>query len=75
MKPAADAKLHLKVSSAPWVPIEEVRFVVNGKVVKKLSGAELTHPADPFGTADLIRFDGDVALSELVSRHTATPGS
>lgn len=64
--PPADAKLHLKVSAAPWVPVDEVRIIVNGNVVKTISGAELTHPADPFGTTGLLRYQGNLALSDLL---------
>ena len=71
LAPSADAKLHLKVSAAPWVPIEEVRIVVNGTVVKTLSGTELSHPADPLGpegVEGLVRYEGNLPLSELLSR-------
>lgn len=62
--PKATGKLHLRVTAAPWVPVEELRFLVNGAVVKTLGS--LPNPADPFGTAGLVRFDGEVALSELL---------
>lgn len=62
--PPADAELSLRVSAAPWVPITEVRIVVNGVVARTLA-AELTQPVDPFGTLAVIRFDGALALSEL----------
>lgn len=64
--PKAGASVHVTVSSAPWIPVEEVRFVVNGRVVKTVSG--LPPPADPFATAgDLVRYDGTVALDELLA--------
>src|SRR5205807_1713400 len=28
--------VHVTVTSAPWVPVQEVRFIVNGKVVKTM---------------------------------------
>lgn len=65
-KPAAGAKLKLKVSAAPWVPVTEVRFVVNGQVVKTLGPSALLQPQEPFGETELVRFDGEVALSELL---------
>lgn len=65
--PPKDAQLHVKISAAPWVPVQEVRFIVNGKVVKTLSGDALAAPADPFGTDGLLRFEGDIPLSELLS--------
>ncbi len=65
LRPAADARLAIRVSAAPWVPVEEVRIIVNGAVVRTLQ-AELSHPADAFGTEGVVRFDGDVALSEIL---------
>ncbi|HLL54970.1 MAG TPA: CehA/McbA family metallohydrolase [Myxococcaceae bacterium] len=65
-RPAAGAKLKLKVSAAPWVPVQEVRIVVNGVVVKTFDTSATT-PADPFGTAGLLRLDTEVALSELAT--------
>ncbi|MFL5319441.1 MAG: hypothetical protein ACJ790_07270, partial [Myxococcaceae bacterium] len=65
-KPAAGAKVKVKVTAAPWVPVTEIRFIVNGKLKKTINGAAISQPADPFGTAGLLRFDGDVALSELL---------
>ncbi|HYO69506.1 MAG TPA: CehA/McbA family metallohydrolase [Archangium sp.] len=71
--PAADAKLHLRISAAPWVPVEEVRIVVNGNVVKTLDGALLWHPTDPLGTQKpeeferVLRYDGSLPLSELLT--------
>jgi hypothetical protein len=65
--PSADARLHLKVSAAPWVPVDEVRVIVNGRPVKTLSGADLSPPGEAFGDAGLLRYEGSLALSELVT--------
>lgn len=62
--PAASDELLLRVSAAPWVPITEVRIVVNGQVARTLA-AELTQPTDPFGGAPVVRFDSSLALAEL----------
>jgi len=62
--PKPTGKLHVKVTAAPWVPVEEIRFLVNGAVAKTIGS--LPNPADPFGTTGLTRFDGEVALSELM---------
>lgn len=67
LQPKPGAELKLKVTAAPWVPVEEVRLVVNGKVVKTISGALIRKPADPFGEEGLVRFQGSVPLSELVT--------
>src|SRR6185503_10621248 len=48
-KPGPDARVRVRVSGAPWVPVDEVRFIVNGKVVKTVKGAEITKPTEPFG--------------------------
>lgn len=63
--PASDAVLSIRVSAAPWVPVEEIRIVVNGRVARTLS-AELSHPSDPFGTDGIVRFEGEVALAEIL---------
>lgn len=64
--PKADAAVKVKVSSAPWVPVEEVRFLVNGQVVKTVG--PLPPPEDPLATAgDLTRYQGEVSLAELVA--------
>jgi hypothetical protein len=64
--PSTGGRLHLRVTAAPWVPVEEVRIVVNGEVVRVLQGAELSRPADPFGTEGLLRYAGSLVLSELL---------
>ncbi len=64
--PRAGATVKVKVSSAPWVPVEEVRFIVNGVVKKVIGGLPL--PADPFAdNGSLVRYDGEVLLSELTA--------
>jgi hypothetical protein len=62
--PAAGASLRVKVSAAPWVPVREVRIVVNGRVA--WSGAPPVTPGDPFGATDLTRLDRTFALAELL---------
>lgn len=66
-RPDAGARVHVKVSAAPWVPVSEIRFVVNGEVVKTISGASLASPDDAFGTTGLLRFQGEVPLAQLVT--------
>lgn len=64
--PKSTAKVKVKVASAPWVPVEEVRFVVNGQVVKKVSA--LSPPPDPFATdGDFKRYEGEVVLADLLT--------
>lgn len=64
--PKTGASVHVTVSAAPWIPVEEVRFVVNGQVVKTVTG--LADPGDPFATSgDLQRIDTQVSLDELLA--------
>jgi hypothetical protein len=64
--PKAGARVHVTVSAAPWVPVDEVRFVVNGQVVKTVTGLE--DPGDPFATSGgLVRLDTQVSLDELLA--------
>lgn len=63
--PAPDAVLSIRVTAAPWVPVEEVRIVVNGRVVRTLA-EELASPVDPFGANGLLRYDGEIELSGLL---------
>lgn len=62
--PAKDGELIIKVTAAPWVPVDEVRIVVNGEIIKTIK--ELSRPADPYGVDGLVRLDTTVKLSELL---------
>ncbi|MEZ4338706.1 MAG: CehA/McbA family metallohydrolase [Sandaracinaceae bacterium] len=68
--PGAGAMLSIRVSAAPWVPVEEVRVIVDGEIVRTLQ-AELTHPSDPYGTEGLVRFEGEIALAEILPAGSA----
>lgn len=64
--PKADAVVRVTITSAPWVPVQEVRFIVNGQVVKTVK--DLPLPADPFArTGSFERFRGEVPLPELLA--------
>lgn len=64
LKPGANASVHVKVSAAPWVPVDEVRFVVNGETKKVATG--LPTASDPFAdTGDFVVYDATVKVSEL----------
>lgn len=58
------AQLQITVSAAPWVPIEEVRIVVNGETVQTIT--ELQHPASPEGVGETLRYQGQVDLSSYL---------
>ncbi|MEQ8457292.1 MAG: CehA/McbA family metallohydrolase [Sandaracinaceae bacterium] len=62
--PMTGGALQIRVRAAAWVPVEEIRVVVNGRVARTLA-AELTHPEDPLAAEVVTRFDGEIALSEL----------
>lgn len=64
--PKPDGMLHLTVSAAPWVPVQEIRIIVNGQVARTITPT-LVQPDDPFGTEGLERFRGDVPLSQLLT--------
>ncbi len=64
--PSSGAMLDVEVRAAPWVPVTEVRFIVNGRVARTLTARDLTQPADPFGREGTVRWRGRVALSELL---------
>lgn len=65
--PGAGATLSLEVRAAPWIPVEEIRVVVNGKIARRIDGAAIARPADPFGTAGAVRYTGAIALDELLA--------
>jgi hypothetical protein len=46
--------------------VQEVRFVVNGLVVKTVPATSVA-AADPFGTTELVRYDGSANLDELLT--------
>jgi hypothetical protein len=64
--PKSGTTVKVKISSAPWVPVQEIRFIVNGEVKKTIRDVPL--PTDPFAeTGSLVRYEGEVALSELTA--------
>jgi len=67
-QPAPDATLHIQVQAAPWIPVEEIRVIVNGRLVRTIGGAEVMRPADPFGKEGLLRFEGTLPLADLLAQ-------
>ena len=67
--PGADDVLHIEVSAAPWVPVAEVRVLVNGQA--NTYTTELLHPADPLGADGLARVTLDLPLSDLLPAGSA----
>jgi hypothetical protein len=64
-----DATLDVEVRAAPWIPVSEVRFVVNGRVVR--TDPVTTMPADPFGAGGLVRYQAKLPLAALLGAGTA----
>jgi hypothetical protein len=62
--PTANDVLHVRVRAAPWVPVDEVRIIVNGEVARTLT--DLPEPADPFGVEGLDRVEIDIALTDIL---------
>lgn len=62
--PMRGAMLSIRVTAAPWVPVDEIRIVINGQVERTLA-RELMQPMNIFGTDGLVRFEGEIALAEL----------
>jgi len=58
----AAARISVRVLAAPWIPVEEVRIVVNGEVLTVLRD-ELSTPADPFGADGTLRFEGEIDIT------------
>jgi hypothetical protein len=64
--PPEQARLFIRVSAAPWVPVDEVRVVVNGQVVLTIGSADLATPGDPFGIGGLLRLERELPLAPLL---------
>jgi hypothetical protein len=64
--PANGAMLDVEVRAAPWVPVTEVRFIVNGQVARTISGGDIMTPTDAFGTDGVVRWRGQVNVRELL---------
>ncbi|MBX3207862.1 MAG: PHP domain-containing protein [Labilithrix sp.] len=65
--PTSAAELSLEVRAAPWIPVEEIRVIVNGTIVRTIGGAAIARPADPFGREGLIRYRGALRLADLLA--------
>lgn len=63
--PAPDARLSLRIVAAPWVPVAEVRVIVNGEIARTLT-TELSQPTNPFGSTGVVRYEGNIDLTSLL---------
>ena len=64
--PEAGATLDIAIAAAPWVPVDEVRIVVNGDLVRTLTDELTAQPADAFGVDGLERLAVSLPLDELL---------
>lgn len=62
--PEAGAVLHVEVDAAPWVPVDEVRVIVNGSTYTET--ASITHPSDPFGDEGTHRLSFAAPLADFL---------
>ncbi len=64
--PEAGATLDIRLLAAPWVPVDEVRIVVNGELVRTITDELAAQPGDPYGVDGLERLDLSIPLDELL---------
>ncbi len=64
-QPDTSGALSIVVRAAPWIPVEEVRVVVNGRVVRTLRD-ELAHPASEDDLDGLDRLNMTLPLADLL---------
>ncbi len=64
-EPGGATVLELEVRAAPWVPIEEVRILVNGEVVRSLR-SELATPQSDDDSASILRLDTSIDISDAL---------
>lgn len=58
-----DEVIHLEVRAAPWIPVTELRVLLNGALLRTIPIASV--PPDPFGTAGIERLVVDFPVAEL----------
>jgi hypothetical protein len=61
--PAAGEVVTVTVRAAPWIPVDEVRVVTSAG--ERVVARDLPAPADPFGTAGIVRWQGSIPLADL----------
>lgn len=66
VSPGAGEQVEITVRAAPWIPVEEIRVVTSRGEQLVADSGDLTHPADPFGTADVLRFQATVSFDSLI---------
>ncbi|MBW2456403.1 MAG: PHP domain-containing protein [Deltaproteobacteria bacterium] len=61
-----DSQLRIDLRAAPWIPVEEIRIVVNGQVVETIA-AGLGQATDPFASQAVDVYQGALALDTLLA--------
>lgn len=65
-RPATEAMLHIELRAAPWIPVQEIRIIVNGKLVRTIVNG-IGELLDPFGAQGVLLYADQMPLSELLS--------
>lgn len=64
LAPDADVQLQIRIAAAPWVPVGEVRIVVNGEIVEVFD--DLVAPPDPLSGEVVVWFNQTLSLADLL---------
>ena len=62
--PVAGDVVTITVRAAPWIPVTEVRAVTSAG--ERVLASDLPAPPDPFGDQGVVRWQGELPLTELV---------
>ncbi len=59
--------VEIEVRAPPWMPVDEVRLITEAGERVIATEGDLTHPTDPLGTEDVVRFRASLALSDILT--------
>jgi hypothetical protein len=63
--PSAASTLRITLDAMPWIPVSEIRIVVNGVVKRTIR--DLRPAGDPFAAQAVRLYEGSIALEELLA--------
>lgn len=66
VRPAADGLLHIELRAAPWIPVQEIRIIVNGELVRTIVNG-VGELLDPFGSQGVLLYADAMPLAELLA--------